>query len=128
MQVSAKDVTAEYVVHHMQDPLDLLGLRRGPVSRLPRHDSRLDTPTRRAMREDQAARATYPSIHPTRQVTLITGGSSGMGLVTAQAFAEAGAAVIFGRRRQRSVGTNCSGRCRTELKTVSGTRTSSSIA
>jgi hypothetical protein len=49
MQVGAKYVTAEYVVYQLQDPLDLLGLRRGPVSRLPRHDSRLNTPTRRAM-------------------------------------------------------------------------------
>jgi hypothetical protein len=87
MQISAKYVTAEYVVYQLQDPLDLLGLRRGPVSRLPRHDSRLDTPTRRAMREDQAARATYPQSTP-RARSLITGGSSGMGLVTAQAFAE----------------------------------------
>jgi NAD(P)-dependent dehydrogenase (short-subunit alcohol dehydrogenase family) len=47
------------------------------------------------MREDQAARATNPQIHPTRQVALITSGSSGMGLVTAQAYAEAGAAVIL---------------------------------
>lgn len=36
-----------------------------------------------------------PRYHFTGQVALVTGASSGMGLATAQAFAEAGAAVVL---------------------------------
>jgi NAD(P)-dependent dehydrogenase (short-subunit alcohol dehydrogenase family) len=44
-----------------------------------------------------------PSYDFTGQVALVTGGSSGMGLATAQAFAEAGAAVILADVKQAAL-------------------------
>jgi NAD(P)-dependent dehydrogenase (short-subunit alcohol dehydrogenase family) len=44
-----------------------------------------------------------PSYDFTGQVALVTGGSSGMGLATAQAFAEAGAAVIMADVKQAAL-------------------------
>ena len=41
-----------------------------------------------------------PTYDFTGQVALVTGARSGMGLVTAQAFAEAGAAVVLVRHRR----------------------------
>ena len=41
----------------------------------------------------------------TEQVALVTGASSGMGLATARAFAEAGAAVVFAHISEDTLGS-----------------------
>ena len=46
-----------------------------------------------------------PTYDFTGQVALVTGAGSGMGLVTAQAFAEAGAAVVLSDINQAAVTT-----------------------
>ena len=46
-----------------------------------------------------------PTYDFTGQVALVTGGSSGMGLATARAFAEAGAAVVLADINEATLGT-----------------------
>jgi hypothetical protein len=53
--------------------------------------------------ETKRGTAVNPSYDFTGQVALVTGGSSGMGLATAQAFAEAGAAVILADVKQAAL-------------------------
>ena len=80
-------------------------LRPHPASRAGRR--RLPRHGRTPRHQNPAQLVTGPGMNPTYnftgQVALVTGAGSGMGLVTAQAFAEAGAAVVLSDINQAAV-------------------------